>query len=326
MIYVELPHECDRRLSFFLSMEEYVARALPMSDEEGAFFMWQTGPSVIFGRNQLVENEVNLSYCREHNIAIYRRKSGGGCVYSDMGNVMLSFITAEKSVALAFNRYLNLICLALMKVGVEATISGRNDILIGGRKVSGNAFFNCAGRSIVHGTMLYDTNMANMLAAITPGRVKLESNGVESVRSRIALLKDHVSMGLPDIMATLRQTLCCSTVVLNKEQVMEIERIESEYLEDSFIYGHNPRATKTIKKHIDGVGNVEVRLDVKGGKIRDINILGDYFLVGDLEADILSSLRGACFTHEGIEKALEGKRCDVIKGLDKRGLMAILTE
>ena len=150
MKHIVLQDNAPRRLSFYLAMEEYVARRMPHIED--AFFMWQVEASVIFGRNQVMENEVNTTYCREHDIQMYRRKSGGGCVYADMGNVMLSFITSNDSVTLTYNRYVNMVLLVLHKMGIEAKASGRNDILIGDRKVSGNAFYQLPGRSIVHGT------------------------------------------------------------------------------------------------------------------------------------------------------------------------------
>ena len=100
MVYISIP-EKDRRLSFYLAMEEYIARHL---DEDDCFFMWQVRPSVIFGRNQLIENEVNTVYCRSNNISMYRRKSGGGCVYADMNNVMFSYITKDENVSFTFNK------------------------------------------------------------------------------------------------------------------------------------------------------------------------------------------------------------------------------
>ena len=214
MTYVELPDDRKRRLSFYLAMEEYVARRM---DGRDWFFMWRVPPTVIFGRNQVIENEVNIEYCRQHGIEMYRRKSGGGCVYSDMNNVMFSYVTADGNVNMTFNKYMNIICLMLMRMGVDATSSGRNDILIDGRKVSGNAFYRCAGRSIVHGTMLFDTDMDNMTAAITPTREKLESKGVDSVRSRIALLKDYTGMTIDEFMLHARTSMCSDCVVLTEE-------------------------------------------------------------------------------------------------------------
>ena len=193
MKYIELPAEQPRQLTFYLAMEEYVARHV-LEPSEGVngdcFFMWQVDPSVIFGRNQLLENEVNMNYCREHGIGIYRRKSGGGCVYADRNNIMFSYITAEQNVGFTFNRYVNMVVHVLQRLGVDARASGRNDVMIGDCKVSGNAFYKMPGRSIVHGTMLYDTDMLNMVGAITPTDAKLLSKGIQSVRQRIALLKE----------------------------------------------------------------------------------------------------------------------------------------
>ena len=185
-------------------MEEFVARKLDLDE---CFFMWQVEPTVLFGRNQLIENEVNLDYCRKHNIKAFRRKSGGGCVYADMSNVMFSYITKDENVSLTFNRYLNMVTKTLQKLGVEAEASGRNDILIHGKKVSGTAFYHVPGRSIVHGTMLYDTNMQHMVGSITPTDAKLVSKGVQSVRQHIALLKDHTNISLPHFKAFVRKEL-----------------------------------------------------------------------------------------------------------------------
>ena len=195
MKFITLPDEKIRPLSFYLAMEEYVARQPDVAD---CFFLWQVEPTVIIGRNQQLENEVNLDYCRQHGIQVFRRKSGGGCVYADEGNIMLSYITHDERVNFTFNRYINLVALVLCRLGIDAKATGRNDILIDGRKVSGNAFYHLPGRSIVHGTLLYDTNMENMVGAITPSDRKLVSKGVKSVRQRIALLKDYTDLTLEE--------------------------------------------------------------------------------------------------------------------------------
>ena len=233
MKYISLPVSETRRLSFYLAMEEFVARHL---DEPDAFFMWQVGPSVIFGRNQVLENEVNVAYCREHNIKLYRRKSGGGCVYADMDNLMLSFITTEENVNFAFNRFVNMILLVLRRLGIEATGTQHNDIMIGDRKVCGTACYHVGGRSIVHSTMLYDTNMEHMLNAITPGPEKLEKKGIQSVRQRITLLKDYTTQeGVEALKQLIRDTLCVGERQLSQDDVAKIEAIEASYLKEEFI-------------------------------------------------------------------------------------------
>lgn len=234
MKYIALPIRETRRLSFYLAMEEYVARQF--QEEDDYFFMWQVEPSVIFGRNQVLENEVNVPYCREHGIKLYRRKSGGGCVYADMDNLMLSYITAEENVNFAFNRFVNMVLLVLRKLGIAATGTSHNDIMIGDKKVCGTACYHLGGRSIVHSTMLYDTNMTHMLNAITPSQEKLQKKGIESVRQRITLLKDYTTIGSVEALKSLiRETLCVGEFLLTAKDVTAIEAIEATYLKEEFI-------------------------------------------------------------------------------------------
>jgi lipoic acid synthetase/lipoate-protein ligase A len=215
-----------RRLSFYLAMEEFVARQQWADD---AFFLWQVAPSVIYGRNQVVENEVNIEYCQAHGIQLFQRKSGGGCVYADRDNLMLSFITKEEQVGFAFNRFVNMVLLVLRKMGVEATGTHHNDIMIGDRKVCGTACRKTPHGCVVHSTMLYDTNMQHMLQAITPTRQKLAKNGVESVRQRITLLKNYTSLTLEEVKKLIIRTLCDSERMLTADEVAQIEKIEEQY-------------------------------------------------------------------------------------------------
>ena len=186
---VVLPDAVRRSLAFYLAMEEYVASAV----EDEAFFVWRVEPTVIYGRNQVLENEVNLEYCREHGVDIVRRKSGGGCVYSDLGNIMVSYISRRGDVSEVFYRYMTSLCDALRALGVPAEKSGRNDILVEGRKISGNAFHQLPDRSIVHGTLLYSTDLEALVEAIRPPVEKLQRHGVESVRQRVMNLSEYVS-------------------------------------------------------------------------------------------------------------------------------------
>jgi len=324
MVYIALPDEEVRRLSFYLAMEEYVARRLNTADD--CFFMWQVRPTVIFGRNQLIEAEVNLEFCRKNGIETYRRKSGGGCVYADMSNVMFSYITRDEEVNFTFNRYINMIALTLCKLGIEAGSSGRNDILIDGKKVSGNAFYHIPGHSIVHGTMLYDTCMENMVGSITPSDEKLVSKGVKSVRQHIALLKDYVDISLDEFKAFVRRNLCDREVMLNADDIAEIEEIEREYLTDEFIYGNNPRYSLVRKGRIDGVGEMEVRMEVKNRVIKAINIVGDFFLVGDLDSQLLKRLKGVELTRESLEKALPERLDDVVRNLSRNEFIELIID
>ena len=196
--------------------------------EPECFFMWQVEPTVIYGRNQILENEVNLEYCREHDIKVVHRKSGGGCVYADMDNLMLSYITTGENVGFAFNQFVQMILLVLRKAGVKAIGTSHNDIMIGDRKVCGTACYHLSGRSIVHSTMLYNTNMEHMLNAITPGPEKLEKRGIQSVRQRITLLKDHTSLTLEELKVLIRETLCEGELVLTPEDIERIKQMNTK--------------------------------------------------------------------------------------------------
>jgi lipoic acid synthetase/lipoate-protein ligase A len=222
--YVSLPEpEKKRGISFYLAMEEYLART---TDETDCFFMWQVDPTVIYGRHQVLENEVDMTYCQEQGIEVYRRKSGGGCVYADNDNLMLSFVTSEENVGFAFNRFVNMVLLVLRKLGVQATGTIHNDIMIGNRKLCGTACYHVGRRSIVHSTLLYDTNMVHMLKAITPGLEKLQKKGIQSVRQRITLLKDYTPLTLEEVKALIRETLCDGELMLTENEVAAITQLK----------------------------------------------------------------------------------------------------
>ena len=172
----------EKPLVYYLAVEEYVARHL----EDDVLFLWQTGPTVISGRNQVIEAEADLEYCKAHGIDVFRRKSGGGTVYSDKGNIMVSCIVSCQDVPYVFEKYLQTAALYMRSAGIGASVSGRNDIIAGGRKVSGNAFYKAGRRGIIHGTMLFDTDFSMMEKALTPSYGKISSKGIRSVKQRVA--------------------------------------------------------------------------------------------------------------------------------------------
>lgn len=161
-------------------MEEWAARSLPAAEY---FFSWRVEPTVICGRNQEIDKEVDLDYCRREGIDVVRRRSGGGCVFADMDNFMFSYICPGDEITVTFARYTTMIADALCKLGLDARATGRNDIVIGERKVSGNAFYHLPGRCIAHGTMLYDFNPAMMSRAITrfAGQTRIEIGEIGAV-------------------------------------------------------------------------------------------------------------------------------------------------
>ena len=241
MKHIVLPDEKDRSLAFFLAMEEFVARKI----EGEAFFVWRVAPTVIFGRNQVLENEVNLEYCKAKGVSIVQRKSGGGCVYSDKGNIMISYVSVRRVVSEVFDRYLSNLTECLRGLGLDAEKSGRNDILIGGRKVSGNAFHQLPDRSIVHGTLLYDTDLDALESAIRPPVEKLERHGVASVRQRVVNIAEIVAQLTRDPHSVQIQPELESVEALEKyiveyfseeevqltvEDVEEIEKMAEPYI------------------------------------------------------------------------------------------------
>ncbi len=224
-----LPDNKERSLAFYLAMEDFAAKAI---DEE-SFFVWKVAPTVIIGRNQDLEAEVNMEFCRRHDVRIVRRKSGGGCVYADMGNVMVSYISRRGDVSEIFERYLDAMADCLGSIGVEAIKSGRNDILVQGRKVSGNAFHQLPDRSIVHGTLLYDTDFAALEEAIRPPVEKLERHGVASVRQRVENLRTFLDPAvIPSVEALENAVLgyfCDGEVALSEADVALIEEMSESY-------------------------------------------------------------------------------------------------
>ncbi len=232
--HLVLPEETERRLVFYLAMEEWAVRNAPDS-----FFVWSVQPTVIFGRNQDMEAEVNVAYCRGHGIQMYRRKSGGGCVFSDKGNLMLSYITSQKDVSVAFQDYLERLASALRGLGMDAVTTAHNDILVNGLKVSGNACFATPTGCIVHGTLLYNGDFAQMERAITPSREKLQSKGIQSVRQRVGNLKElGIEFSIDELKDKIIHYFCKKETCLSPAVICEIEEIESGYLDDNFIrYG-----------------------------------------------------------------------------------------
>ena len=226
---IVLPDDKDRSLVFYLAMEEFVAREI----EGDSFFVWRVNPTVIIGRNQVLEAEVNMEYCRDHAVEVVRRKSGGGCVYSDKGNIMISYVSRRGDVNEVFERYLDALTECLRNLGLDAYKSGRNDVMVGDRKVSGNAFHMLPDRSIVHGTLLYSTDFDALETAIRPPVEKLERHGVASVRQRVMNLSEKLD---PSVIGSVEELedyivryFTAETVTLSDDQVRQIDLMGGEY-------------------------------------------------------------------------------------------------
>ncbi len=236
MDFILLPDRAPKPLSFYLAMEEYVAAAIGCG-----FFVWQVDPTVIIGRNQDLRSEVDLEYCNAKGINIVRRKSGGGCVYADRGNLMISYITPRKGVDDVFPFFMNRLAGVLRDCGVNAMVTGRNDILVGGRKVSGSAFFVHPGASIVHSTLMFNVDLDVLERAITPSAEKLSRHAVRSVRQRVANLAEFApDLSVEAVTEALKATFCDSERVLTGLEIDSVRQLEKSYHKESFILGKAP--------------------------------------------------------------------------------------
>ena len=235
MTYIQAP--ADKRLVWYLAMEEYLAKQV---DEE-LFVTWIASPTVIFGRHQVMEAEVNVDFCRANGIAMYRRKSGGGCVYADEGNLMMSMISPNKHSDEVFQQFLDKVSGVLRDLGFAAVKSEHNDIMVEGHKVSGNACYALSTGTIVHGTMLVNVDFEALQQAITPSVEKLAKHGVKSVRQRVANLSQYAAFDsiktLDALNAHLIDALCVRARELSNEEIETINIIEKTYLNPQFIKG-----------------------------------------------------------------------------------------
>ena len=184
----------------YLAMEADMVKTI----QEPTFFTWVVSPTVIYGRHQCAEVEVNEAYCHAHGIAVVQRQSGGGCVYADRGNLMISFISPSTRSQEVFDQFLVLLSGALRQLGYEAVTTAHNDVLVGDRKVCGTACYTTPTGTVVHACMLYEVNLTDLEAAITPSEAKLAKHAVASVRQRVRNLREIRDLG---DMALFREAL-----------------------------------------------------------------------------------------------------------------------
>lgn len=189
-----------------LPLEDYLALEAEMvkTIAEPTLFTWVVDPTVIYGRHQLREQEVNEAYCASHGVRVVQRQSGGGCVYADRGNLMVSFVSPSTHSQEVFDAFLMLLSGALRDLGYDAVTTAHNDVLVAGRKVAGTACYTTPTGTVVHASMLYDVNLTDLEAAITPSEAKLAKHAVASVRQRVRNLRDIRDLG---DMALFREAL-----------------------------------------------------------------------------------------------------------------------
>ena len=324
MKYILLPKpDTIHQLPFYFAVEEYVARHYTDDD----YFMgWRVNPTVMLGRNQLIDNEANTDYCKEHKINIFRRKSGGGCIYADKGCIQFSYISRSVNANEAFAAYMQRMADLLKGLKIDAQLSGRNDILINGTKVSGCAFYQLSNRSVLHNSLLFDTQLDHLSNALTPAKEKLQSKGVASVRQRVTNVATYTQLDILAFMDYVRQEMCGTEVLeLTEEDMKEVAEIEKELSSDDFVYGKNPKYSLVRKHRFEGIGTLEAHIELKNNIIGSINMVGDYFLLGDIDHDFLNLLKGCEFTREAVEERLENiDLSTIIRGLKLRQFLRLL--
>ena len=321
-----------KRAPFYLAAEEWIARNLPA---DSYLFTWQLGRTVVMGRNQVAHQEVNLDFCREHHIDVIRRKSGGGAIYADEGNIMISLVTPHARVEDLFREYAETVAGALRRLGAEAEVHGRNDVVLMGRgKVCGNAFYHMGERDVIHGTMLYDTDPDLLQGALHSNPQKLSAKGVQSVRARIGVLKGMLRApeGLSEqqevgwLREELRGMLTDRCIVLKESDVREIEQLEQTYYAYDFLYGSSARDEEVRQARVEGCGSVEVHFRLKGSIVREVSVTGDFFELADTQKAFQEAFEGVMFTQENLVEAIRRSHPErAVRMLTEEQLISLIT-
>ena len=309
-----------------LALEEYLCLRAT-SGGERFFMLWQNEPSIIVGRFQNTLEEIDAAFVEERGIHVVRRNSGGGAVYHDLGNVNYSFVMPD-SGDFGFAFFTVPIIRALTVLGVEAEPSGRNDLVVGGKKVSGGAQYRRDGVTLHHGTLLYDADLDVLSRALRPSGDKFQSKAVKSVRGRVGNIKPFLRDPLPagEFQARLQSAVEGLTpFTLDGGALKEVQKLEKEkYSTWEWNYGASPRFTDRKKARFSW-GGVEAFLVVKEGRITECSFRGDYFGSGDY-APLLPRLAGCLYKRESVTQALEGLDVhEMFAGASTADLAALLS-
>ena len=302
---------------FNMAFDEYALEQLPL--DEPLFFLWQNRSAVIIGLNQNAYAEVDINYLHQHDIVLARRITGGGAVYHDLGNLNYTIVGRSSDIERDYPEYARHMQQALQALGVQAELSGRNDILVDGRKVSGYAKRVYKDRLMVHGTLMYDVDIEKLTKALTPPTEKLLVKGITSVKSRVANLKDYLP-NITNIGAfsnALEQHLSRqyqdSEYLLTEKQLEEIHTIStSKFATPDWIYGRAPESTFTYARRLP-CGNVEVYLSIKKGHIENCRIDGDFIGSSPITA-VEELLKGSFYERVALQQRLSG--IDIQRYLD----------
>lgn len=282
---------------FNLALEEYLLKNFTQE----CFMLWQNSPSIIVGKNQNTLSGINADYVREHGIPVVRRLSGGGTVFHDLGNLNFTFIVNDTQNSFVdFKKFTLPIIEALRKLSVNAELSGRNDLVIDGRKFSGNAQYRSKDRLLHHGTLLFTSNITDLTSALKVDPSKFEDKGIKSVESRVTNISGHLKrqMDIAEFKKVIMDHIESThkefqTYELTRSDVDAVNRLVNEkYATWEWNFGYSPAYNFTNRKKFPG-GGVEAYLSVENGVIRRIKLYGDFF--GKLDISV-------------IEQAVEGSR------------------
>ncbi|WHX63138.1 lipoate--protein ligase [Peribacillus frigoritolerans] len=308
MLFIDNKGITDPRIN--LAIEEFALKHLNIDETYLLFYI--NRPSIIIGRNQNTIEEINSDYVDEKGITVVRRLSGGGAVYHDLGNLNFSFITKDDGDSFHnFKKFTQPVVETLEKLGIHAELSGRNDILAEGKKISGNAMFSTKGRMFSHGTLLFQSEMDHIVSALKVKKDKIESKGIKSIRSRVGNIADFLKepMSVEEFRSFLLQNIFkdngkVTEYVLTETDWEKIHEIsEDRYQNWEWNYGKSPKFNLQ-NSHRFPVGSVDIRLEVNRGIIENCKIYGDFFGVGEV-ADIERKLTGTRYEKEAISRVLD---------------------
>ena len=285
--------------------------------DKRVFLLWRTEPALMLGRYQDALSEINTAYAKEKNIHIVRRMSGGGTIYTDPGSFQYSFIQAQDGSEIEFAQFIEPVIKALRELGIPAEFNGRNDLVVAGKKFSGCAQYKQDGFVVHHGSILFDTNIEQMVASTTVQDYKLISKGIRSVRERVVNLRDclppeHKNMSTEAFGDTLAAYLASGGRTSEKVQIYELsaadkaeaQRLgESKYHSAEAIWGKNPEFSLELSGHFPG-GHVKLLLSVIHGKISRADLQGDFFAALK-DGELQETLQGVDFKREAVLTALE---------------------
>lgn len=288
-----------------LALEETVLTRRTAGDY---LMLWQNDNAVIIGRNQNAAEEIDADYVARHGVRVVRRMTGGGAVYHDLGNLNYSFIT-DAGDAQGAARFTEPVVSALRALGLDAQSSGRNDILVSGKKVSGTAQRLCKGRILHHGTLLFDSDGDMIARVLRPDAAKFDSKSVKSVRGRVGNIRAMLNrdMTLAEFWAYLKTALAdeLEPVALTEQELALAQTLAREkYAAWDWTYAAAPPSTATARRRFPG-GTVEVRIRICGGKVEDIVFYGDFLALRDL-TPVQEALRGLPCRRAVLYEALQG--------------------